>query len=91
MVMLFHYRQFEHPDWIDEFGRFAFTGVDLFFVRAFTVGIAGAAGWDAVVGLEKRRGEAGRVNDKGHARAESRPPRTACGRCRVVDKRVQRR
>ncbi|AZB10771.1 acyltransferase [Chryseobacterium sp. G0162] len=32
MVLLFHYRAFKHPEWIDTIGRFGWTGVDLFFV-----------------------------------------------------------
>lgn len=33
MVFLFHYyRWFEHPDWMPNFFRFGWTGVDLFFV-----------------------------------------------------------
>ncbi len=31
-VFLFHYRLFGHPDWVDRFGAFGWTGVDLFFV-----------------------------------------------------------
>lgn len=32
LVLLFHYRAFKHPEWIDAIGRFGWTGVDLFFV-----------------------------------------------------------
>ncbi len=32
LVLLFHYRLFEHPDWIIPVGKFGWTGVDLFFV-----------------------------------------------------------
>ena len=32
MVLLFHYRLFGHPEWLDGFGKFGWTGVDLFFV-----------------------------------------------------------
>ncbi|SDJ12213.1 acyltransferase family protein [Chryseobacterium jejuense] len=32
LVLLFHYRAFKHPEWIDTIGRFGWTGVDLFFV-----------------------------------------------------------
>lgn len=32
LVVLFHYRAFKHPEWIDMIGRFGWTGVDLFFV-----------------------------------------------------------
>ncbi|AZA84440.1 acyltransferase [Chryseobacterium lactis] len=32
LVLLYHYRAFKHPDWIDSVGRFGWTGVDLFFV-----------------------------------------------------------
>ncbi|AZB27035.1 acyltransferase [Chryseobacterium bernardetii] len=32
MVLLFHYRSFKHPEWVDTIGRFGWTGVDLFFV-----------------------------------------------------------
>ncbi len=32
MVFIFHYRLFEHPIWIERFGSFGWTGVDLFFV-----------------------------------------------------------
>ena len=32
LVFMFHYRVFPHPDWLEEFGRFGWTGVDLFFV-----------------------------------------------------------
>jgi peptidoglycan/LPS O-acetylase OafA/YrhL len=32
LVFLFHYRIFPHPEWLMEFGRFGWTGVDLFFV-----------------------------------------------------------
>ena len=31
-VMLYHYRLFGHPEWLDGFGKFGWTGVDLFFV-----------------------------------------------------------
>ncbi|WP_214073839.1 acyltransferase [Mucilaginibacter sp. dw_454] len=31
-VVLFHYRQFGHPDWVNKLGDFGWTGVDLFFV-----------------------------------------------------------
>lgn len=32
LVLLYHYRAFKHPDWIDTVGKFGWTGVDLFFV-----------------------------------------------------------
>ena len=32
LVLMYHYRAFMHPDWIDTYGRFGWTGVDLFFV-----------------------------------------------------------
>ena len=32
LVLMFHYRSFSHPSWIDNYGRFGWTGVDLFFV-----------------------------------------------------------
>lgn len=32
LVLMFHYRAFNHPEWIDTLGRFGWTGVDLFFV-----------------------------------------------------------
>lgn len=32
LVFLFHYRIFPHPAWLEEVGRFGWTGVDLFFV-----------------------------------------------------------
>lgn len=32
LVLLFHYRMFYHPDWIDTVGVYGWTGVDLFFV-----------------------------------------------------------
>ncbi|GAB0155177.1 acyltransferase [Chryseobacterium sp. Alg-005] len=32
LVLLYHYRAFGHPSWVDEYGRFGWTGVDLFFV-----------------------------------------------------------
>jgi len=32
LVLLYHYRMFEHPDWIDTVGWIGWTGVDLFFV-----------------------------------------------------------
>jgi peptidoglycan/LPS O-acetylase OafA/YrhL len=32
LVFLFHYRIFAHPEWLEEVGRFGWTGVDLFFV-----------------------------------------------------------
>ncbi|MEY8760442.1 acyltransferase family protein [Chryseobacterium tongliaoense] len=32
LVLMYHYRAFEHPAWIDTGGRFGWTGVDLFFV-----------------------------------------------------------
>ncbi|MCI1189503.1 acyltransferase [Hymenobacter sp. DH14] len=31
-VLLFHYRIFPHPEWLDAAGQFGWTGVDLFFV-----------------------------------------------------------
>lgn len=32
LVLLYHYRAFKHPEWIDTVGQFGWTGVDLFFV-----------------------------------------------------------
>lgn len=32
MVLLYHYRMFQHPGWVDDTMGFAWTGVDLFFV-----------------------------------------------------------
>lgn len=32
LVLLYHYRAFKHPEWIDIVGQFGWTGVDLFFV-----------------------------------------------------------
>lgn len=32
LVLMYHYRAFQHPVWIDTIGRFGWTGVDLFFV-----------------------------------------------------------
>lgn len=32
LVLLYHYRAFKHPMWIDTIGQFGWTGVDLFFV-----------------------------------------------------------
>lgn len=32
LVFLYHYRMFEHPDWVDDIGWIGWTGVDLFFV-----------------------------------------------------------
>ncbi|UWX61204.1 acyltransferase [Chryseobacterium oranimense] len=32
LVLMYHYRAFKHPAWIDVVGRFGWTGVDLFFV-----------------------------------------------------------
>ncbi|QIY89471.1 acyltransferase family protein [Chryseobacterium gallinarum] len=32
LVLMYHYRAFKHPDWIDHIGQFGWTGVDLFFV-----------------------------------------------------------
>ncbi|MCJ7932525.1 MAG: acyltransferase [Chryseobacterium sp.] len=32
LVLLYHYRAFQHPGWVDSVGRFGWTGVDLFFV-----------------------------------------------------------
>ncbi|WP_343696136.1 acyltransferase [Flavobacterium sp.] len=32
MVLVYHYRMFPHPEWIDTYGRFGWMGVDLFFV-----------------------------------------------------------
>ncbi|KFF03088.1 acyltransferase [Chryseobacterium luteum] len=32
LVLMYHYRAFEHPGWIDAIGKFGWTGVDLFFV-----------------------------------------------------------
>lgn len=32
LVLLYHYRMFEHPAWIDSIGGIGWTGVDLFFV-----------------------------------------------------------
>lgn len=31
-VLMYHYRAFKHPAWIDTVGKFGWTGVDLFFV-----------------------------------------------------------
>lgn len=32
LVLFYHYRAFDHPEWVDVYGRFGWTGVDLFFV-----------------------------------------------------------
>lgn len=32
LVLMYHYRAFKHPGWIDTVGQFGWTGVDLFFV-----------------------------------------------------------
>ncbi len=32
LVLLFHYRLFMHPAWVNDFGNFGWTGVDMFFV-----------------------------------------------------------
>lgn len=32
LVLFYHYRAFTHPEWVDIYGRFGWTGVDLFFV-----------------------------------------------------------
>src|SRR5882757_8548587 len=32
LVFLYHYRIFQHPEWIEHAGSFGWTGVDLFFV-----------------------------------------------------------
>ncbi|AZA77210.1 acyltransferase [Chryseobacterium sp. G0186] len=32
LVLLYHYRAFKHPVWIETVGKFGWTGVDLFFV-----------------------------------------------------------
>jgi peptidoglycan/LPS O-acetylase OafA/YrhL len=32
LVFIFHYRLFEHPEWVVSIGSFGWTGVDLFFV-----------------------------------------------------------
>ncbi len=32
LVLMYHYRAFKHPAWMDTIGRFGWTGVDLFFV-----------------------------------------------------------
>jgi peptidoglycan/LPS O-acetylase OafA/YrhL len=32
MVLLYHYRNFNHPQWIDNIVSFGWTGVDLFFI-----------------------------------------------------------
>lgn len=32
LVLMYHYRAFGHPAWIDTIGRFGWIGVDLFFV-----------------------------------------------------------
>lgn len=32
LVLIYHYRMFEHPSWIDAVGWIGWTGVDLFFV-----------------------------------------------------------
>ncbi|MGH1518005.1 acyltransferase family protein [Chryseobacterium sp. JK1] len=32
LVLMYHYRAFSHPEWIDTIGKFGWTGVDLFFV-----------------------------------------------------------
>lgn len=31
-VLMYHYRAFKHPEWIDTIGQYGWTGVDLFFV-----------------------------------------------------------
>ncbi|WP_326984406.1 acyltransferase [Chryseobacterium sp. MYb264] len=32
LILLYHYRMFKHPEWIDTIGWIGWTGVDLFFV-----------------------------------------------------------
>ncbi|HCM34081.1 acyltransferase [Chryseobacterium sp.] len=32
LVLLYHYRAFKHPVWVETVGKFGWTGVDLFFV-----------------------------------------------------------
>lgn len=32
LVFFYHYRMFDHPDWVDEYAAFGWTGVDLFFI-----------------------------------------------------------
>jgi len=32
MVLFYHYRMFQHPEWVDNIMSFGWTGVDLFFV-----------------------------------------------------------
>ncbi|KXH86014.1 acyltransferase [Chryseobacterium kwangjuense] len=32
LVLMYHYRAFKHPEWIDTIGQYGWTGVDLFFV-----------------------------------------------------------
>ncbi|PWN67717.1 acyltransferase family protein [Chryseobacterium oncorhynchi] len=32
LVLLYHYRAFKHPGWVETVGKFGWTGVDLFFV-----------------------------------------------------------
>jgi len=32
LVFIYHYRAFGHPAWVDNYGRFGWIGVDLFFV-----------------------------------------------------------
>lgn len=32
LVLLYHYRAFKHPDWVETIGKYGWTGVDLFFV-----------------------------------------------------------
>lgn len=34
LVLMYHYRAFSHPDWIDTIGRFGWIGVDLFLYWA---------------------------------------------------------
>lgn len=55
LVLLFHYRAFKHPEWIETIGKFGWTGVDLFFVLSGFL-ISGQ--------LFKERESKGRINLK---------------------------